>query len=213
MPRKQKTYHIIYKTTCSLTNRYYYGMHSTNNLNDGYVGSGMQLWRSINKHGIENHTCECLEFLDSREKLKEREIELVNPDLLKDPLCMNLTVGGGNGWYILNCNSEIQKVKSKKANERKEWLRKNDPEWVKRSNKNLSLSILNTYKSGRIPNPPDWNGRTHKEETKLKMQARAKQRLPSQNSQFGTRWITNGTEVKKIHKDESIPENWKLGRK
>jgi hypothetical protein len=33
------------------------------------------------------------------------------------------------------------------------------------------------------------------------------------NSQFGTMWITNGIESKKIKKDDLIPEGWKKGRK
>jgi len=33
------------------------------------------------------------------------------------------------------------------------------------------------------------------------------------NSQFGTCWITNGKENKKIKKENIIPNGWKLGRK
>jgi hypothetical protein len=33
------------------------------------------------------------------------------------------------------------------------------------------------------------------------------------NSQFGTCWITNGKESKKIHLGDLIPDGWKLGRK
>jgi hypothetical protein len=33
----EKKYNYIYKTTNILTNEYYIGMHSTNNLNDGYL--------------------------------------------------------------------------------------------------------------------------------------------------------------------------------
>ena len=40
MARKEKQYHFIYKTTNIITERYYYGMHSTDNLEDGYLGSG-----------------------------------------------------------------------------------------------------------------------------------------------------------------------------
>ena len=32
------------------------------------------------------------------------------------------------------------------------------------------------------------------------------------NNQFGTCWITNGVESKKIKKEEIIPDGWKLGR-
>ena len=35
---------------------------------------------------------------------------------------------------------------------------------------------------------------------------------PEINSQYGTMWITNGTENKKIKKDEPIPEGWNKGR-
>lgn len=35
-----KKYHFLYKTTNLLNSKVYYGMHSTNDLNDGYLGSG-----------------------------------------------------------------------------------------------------------------------------------------------------------------------------
>jgi len=43
MPRKQKKYHYIYKTTNILNYKFYIGMHSTDDLDDGYVGSGKRL--------------------------------------------------------------------------------------------------------------------------------------------------------------------------
>lgn len=51
MARKEKQYHFIYKTINIINNKYYIGMHSTDDLNDGYVGSGKRLWYSINKNG------------------------------------------------------------------------------------------------------------------------------------------------------------------
>lgn len=72
-------------------------MHSTDDLEDGYMGSGKRLWRSIRKYGLDNHTREILEFLADRKSLKNREAEIVNENMLKDPNCMNLVIGGGGG--------------------------------------------------------------------------------------------------------------------
>lgn len=98
----QKKYHVIYKTTCIITDRYYIGMHSTDNLDDKYLGSGKRLGYSLNKYGKENHRFEILEHHDNREALRKREAELVNVDTIKDLMCMNLTVGGrGSEGYAI----------------------------------------------------------------------------------------------------------------
>ena len=76
--RKQKQFHFIYKTTNLLSGKYYIGMHSTDNLDDGYLGSGRRLRYSINKYGKENHHREILEYCKTREELKSRETEIVN---------------------------------------------------------------------------------------------------------------------------------------
>ena len=80
MARKEKKYHFIYKTTNILSGRYYIGMHSTDDLEDGYLGSGNRLRLAIRKHGKESFKREILEFCKTREDLKKREIEVVNLD-------------------------------------------------------------------------------------------------------------------------------------
>jgi hypothetical protein len=92
--RKQKAYHYIYKIT-RFDGAYYIGMHSTDDLNDGYFGSGKRLWHSVNYHGKEKHSMEILEFLPTRKELIDREKTLVNEGLLQDPKCLNLVPGGG----------------------------------------------------------------------------------------------------------------------
>lgn len=87
-------FHIIYKTTCVVTGKYYVGMHSTDTLEDGYLGSGTLLQRSIKKHGKDKHVRVILEHCEDRDTLAKREERLVSPDLLSDPQCMNLNVGG-----------------------------------------------------------------------------------------------------------------------
>jgi hypothetical protein len=52
------------------------------------------LWYSIKKHGKEVHSKEVLEHLPTREALKLRERQIVNEEMIADPLCMNLKRGG-----------------------------------------------------------------------------------------------------------------------
>ena len=117
MPRKQKKYHFIYKTANIVNDKFYIGMHSTDNLDDGYIGSGKRLGYSIRKYGLENHKFEILEFLPSREELKKREAEVVNEELLTNPLCMNLKFGGEGGWDHLTNDPMMHEVRSKNGKE------------------------------------------------------------------------------------------------
>ena len=98
MSRKQKQYHFIYKTI-NVNGKYYIGMHSTDNLDDGYLGSGQRLWHAIKKYGKENFKRETLEFLPDRSSLKTREKQIVNEELINDPLCMNISLGGTGTPY------------------------------------------------------------------------------------------------------------------
>ena len=42
---------IIYKTTCITNNKIYIGQHKTDNINDGYIGSGKLISSAIKKYG------------------------------------------------------------------------------------------------------------------------------------------------------------------
>lgn len=91
-------YHILYKITNNITSRFYIGVHTTKILNDDYFGSGLIIRNSIKKYGKENHTKEILEFFDNKTDMYSKEKEIVNENLLKNALCMNLKVG--RFWWI-----------------------------------------------------------------------------------------------------------------
>jgi len=207
-----KKYHFIYKTTNLLNGKFYVGMHSTNKLNDGYLGSGKRLKYSIKKYGIENFKLEILEFFDSRELLVEREKQLVNEDLLKDDNCMNLKTGGTGGFF-----GKSASIGRLFGNKRHNFLLKNDSTYRNfYCNKMRDIGKYN-YANGKYENFAlnrcNWKGKIHTEETKKKIgEANSKKQKGIGNSQFGTRWITNGTENKKIKKEETIPTGWKAGR-
>lgn len=212
MPRKQHTYHYIYKTTCIVTGKYYIGMHSTSNLEDGYIGSGQRLWKSIRKHGKENHSIEILEWFPDRNSLRLREREIVNTDLLNDSLCMNLALGGEGG--ITYSNKEIRSAAGLKSMQIINDRRKTDIDFKLKcaaaSKKNfLKASEASTRFSGKV----------HSTETKRKMSESLKGKGSGQlNSQFGTCWIINyitgeSIKIKKTELDQYLNNNWKKGRK
>ena len=85
-------------------------MHSTDDLNDGYIGSGTRLKHLIYKHGKNIFTLDILEFLPNRKLLKIREKEIVNKDFLLEEKCMNLKPGGTGGF-----NNEEHQFKCSQA--------------------------------------------------------------------------------------------------
>lgn len=222
---KNRKYHYIYKIT-RFDGKYYIGMHSTDNLEDGYFGSGKRLWYSIKKYGKDKHTKELLEFLPSRESLRNREKELVCRELLGDSSCMNIALGGGGSWDHVN----------------------NDPRksiWLQKAGKNGGFSNSHLYsedlkiklsKLRSVTNSKNlksvWEDKrivmdnilAHARsvannlesiEKKKETFEKIKHQQGANNSQFGTCWITNGTLVKKVKIDELnsfIAEGYKRGR-
>jgi transcriptional regulator CtsR len=209
MARKQKKYHYIYKTTNLVNKKYYIGMHSTHNMSDGYIGSGKKLWYSIKKYGKENFKCEILEMLPDRNYLKKREKELVNESTIKDELCMNLQLGGGGGFI----NEEhARKCQLAGGVAHKEKM-KNDKSYRDKVIDRLSEYSKLNHKEGKV-NYVTFFGKKHNENTKkLIGEKNSINQKGEKNSQFGTCWITNGGENKKINKTKLYlyPE-WELGR-
>ena len=90
----KKKFHILYKTTNLINGKYYIGIHSTNDLNDGYLGSGYLLWKAIDKYGSHNFKCEHLKLFKSRSELLRAERIWVNKSFVKSDLNYNVTLGG-----------------------------------------------------------------------------------------------------------------------
>jgi hypothetical protein len=212
MVRKQKTIHYLYKTTCVITGRWYIGMHSTHTLDDGYLGSGRRLRASIRKHGEDNHVKEILEFFENRELLVEAEINAITEDMIGDPDCMNL-MGGGEGGFISEEQQRHRSVCGGKAFAKR---LKEDEEFKKIHRKTVSDNMKKYHASGKH-NYNTFEGKTHSDETKKKMsEAKKGKGTGKTNSQYGTCWITNGEEVKKIKKENLnsyLEEGWRKGRK
>lgn len=213
MSRKKKKYHFIYKTTDTRNGNFYIGMHSTDNLNDGYVGSGKRLKNLIYKHGKEIFQLEILEFLPNRNLLKKREFEIVNSDLLLEKKCMNLRTGGEGGF-----NNNDHQLKCSRAAGLKHGERlKNDKEYRERYSKKISEANKRRFERGELKNFHfNRTGMKHKDETIQKMkEIKRGWGIGKKNSQYNTCWITKNNINKKIKKNELdfyLQENWSLGR-
>ena len=108
-------HHFLYKTINLVNSKFYIGIHSTNNLDDGYIGSGLRIRYAIKKYGRENFKMEILEYFDDRLSMRLREQEVVNSDMIKDPMCMNLQIGGGSAIenHLQSTKEKIRKTLSK----------------------------------------------------------------------------------------------------
>lgn len=93
----ERKHHFVYRITRpTIDECFYIGVHSTDDLNDGYLGSGDLIVLSVKQHGKSAHQREILHFLPSRDAASDKEKELVTLELIADPLCLNQIPGGGN---------------------------------------------------------------------------------------------------------------------
>lgn len=118
---KSKTdgkYRYLYKITNIITGQYYYGIHTTFNLEDGYMGSGKKLKKDIKQFGLDIFTKEYIAFFETDEDLLQSEKDVVDIKLLSDPLCYNIMLGGGSVRGLPPIRNILTgEVKSKPMNE------------------------------------------------------------------------------------------------
>ena len=88
-----KQYYYLYKIINLINNKIYIGIHSTNNLNDGYFGGGRAINKATKLYGKENFKKEILEWFDWKCEALQREAEIVNVEFVKNRNTYNMQTG------------------------------------------------------------------------------------------------------------------------
>lgn len=68
--------YTVYKITNKLNEKYYIGVHKTDNPYDNYMGSGKAIKNAIEKYGVENFTKEILLVTQTKEEAYSLEKDL-----------------------------------------------------------------------------------------------------------------------------------------
>jgi hypothetical protein len=105
--------YILYKTTNTISGRYYVGV--TNNNDKYYKGSGTALLEAIKKYGSKNFIKEVLETFETEEEAFAAEAKVVNEEFVKDRNTYNIKVGGKGGTGQLKTEAHKQKIREARA--------------------------------------------------------------------------------------------------
>lgn len=190
-------YNFIYKITNLLSGKMYVGLHSTDNLDDGYFGSGVYLKNAINKHGKENFQLEIIEHT-TEELIFEREIYWISKlNTLEEGY--NLTKGGEGVLGFVHNEETINKNREQKIEYYK------DP----KNREKLSLIIKELYEKDE-----DYSKRVSygvkkeiKENPTKVLDRKQKQKESMKRPDVIEKCKANGAKTWKIHSKEHLLRN------
>lgn len=134
-----------------------------------------------------------------------KEKELVTEDFCFRKDTYNICVGGQGGFSYINSVYWAKEKRTEFCKKispfGKDFSKKYKDSQLKGSKKGVE-KILLMISEGKI-DPKKFLGKKHSSKTKQLMSEKAKERLkdPTKNTQYGTCWITNGQENKKIKKE------------
>lgn len=166
-------YYTIYETTNNINGRKYRGCHSTDNLDDGYLGSGVYFLNAVDRYGEENFSKEILELCDSFEDMVEKEKIYVDQDWVNREDTYNLQTGGMSNGIL--CEESKKKISETLKEGYKSGriippaLGKKRPPLTEQQKKYLSDTMIEYWKKNKHPsfgksinkgikrNKPSWN--------------------------------------------------------
>jgi group I intron endonuclease len=174
--------HYVYLTTNLINGKQYIGDHSTHNLDDGYLGSGKLIRRSLKKYGKENFKKEILEHCETKELAFNNQEKYINQYNTLHPNGYNINPIGGFNKMDEKTRKKISK--SRKGIKFSEEHIRN----LSESHKGISQTeetkrkISKSLQGRSISSGME--GKSHSKETKQKMADSAKRRGISKETQI-----------------------------
>ena len=203
---KTYKYNYFYKITNNINGHYYYGIHSTDNLDDGYMGSGSILNYAYKIYGIENFTKEIIKFFENREECSLYESQVVNKDVASNRNCYNVRLGGDNQyvWYHKDeSRNHLRKTMTpQNSTNPRVWVcKEGDVKYIRKEL--LEEYILDGWELGRKDYKPrkGYNGVHLGEEKKIKLPKIKKERGKTQKELQHERGIIIREEQQRIREN------------
>lgn len=187
-------YYGIYKITNRVNGKMYIGQHTTDDLDDGYMGSGAIMKKALKKYGREAFAKEWLEFAENAEDLNCLERMYVDEEWLARPDTYNLVLGG-KATAGFKHTYETKRKLSIWAKERLK-DKENHPMY----GRHLSEEQKEKQRAAHLGQQSPMKGKRLSEETRKKLSearkafCRQNPRINSRNS--GKHWYNNGIESK-----------------
>ncbi|CAM0010933.1 homing endonuclease [Vibrio phage K369] len=192
--------HYVYRIINTINSMVYIGIHTTTNMDDGYMGSGVWLNRAQKTYGIENFTKEIIKLCDTRQQASDLEAELVTMEFVSRSDTYNIALGGSNPRLVQHTEATKEKLRAIYR----------DPEFKARW-----LSIINTEESlekRSIASKNSWASGKRKEVDQDEVN---RKRMVWLQSEAGRQSIFNFTQIwdgeMKEHMSRVMTEHWATG--
>jgi len=150
---------VVYKTTNTVNNKVYIGVHGDYTGKYEYLGSGKALKSAIKKYGRENFSHSIIKLFRTATEAFEYEKIIVDAEFVSDPNTYNLTCGGTGNSVVSN------KTKEKIGNAN---TGKSHCKWITNGTENLLIKLDNVEEFISVNS--DWYyGRVIPEEVRIKL--------------------------------------------
>jgi hypothetical protein len=224
-PKINRTYNYVYRLINTITGMEYTGVHRTDNLLDGYMGSGKIIKRAIKKYGEGTFKKEIISRFDTYMEALEEERRLVTKEYINRHDTYNIREGGFG-----RCEWSDQHKKEFSAYKKKQWQ---DSVWKAKMLKNvytkaraekISQALQGKCRNNPQNKNPEKIRKTAAAHTGMKRSTEAKKKMSiaalnvspdikKKRSGIGCIYIHNPVtgEARRIASDAVIPDNWKRG--